>query len=78
MQARIDAGLTQVQVADKLGKPQSFVSKYERGERRIDFTEFLEIADALGLELGNFLKAYEEKVEVIPRVPKPRRKKTQS
>ena len=39
--------LTQVQLADKLGRPQSFVSKYERGERRLDIVELLEIADLL-------------------------------
>jgi transcriptional regulator with XRE-family HTH domain len=38
-QARKDAGLTQAQVARKLFKPQSFVSKFESGERRIDFVE---------------------------------------
>ena len=38
-EARIDAGLTQVQVAAKLKKPQSFIAKCESGERRIDFVE---------------------------------------
>lgn len=38
-QARIDAGLTQVQVAKKLKKPQSFMAKAESGERRLDFVE---------------------------------------
>ena len=36
-----------VELAELLGRNQSFVSKYERGERRLDFVEFLEIADAL-------------------------------
>ena len=47
VQARKDAGLTQQQLADRLGKPQSFVAKYERGERRLDVVEFLEITEAL-------------------------------
>lgn len=42
--ARTDAGLTQRQLADQLGRPQSFVAKYENGERRLDVVEFLEIA----------------------------------
>ncbi|SFL11854.1 transcriptional regulator, XRE family [Mesorhizobium albiziae] len=40
-------GLTQEQVAEKLGRPQSFVAKYEGGERRLDVIEFLEITAAL-------------------------------
>lgn len=46
-EARKDAGLTQQEVADRLGKPQSFVAKYENGERRLDVVEFLDVADAL-------------------------------
>jgi transcriptional regulator with XRE-family HTH domain len=48
--ARERAGLTQQQLADRLGKPQSFVAKYEGGERRIDVIEFLAIARALELD----------------------------
>lgn len=44
------AGLTQHEVATRLGKPQSFVSKYENGERRLDVAEFLKIADAIGFD----------------------------
>ena len=40
-------GLTQVEVANRLNKPQSYVSKYESGERRLDVVEFLDICDAL-------------------------------
>jgi len=42
--------LTQAQVAAKLNKPQSFVSKYERGERRLDVVEFLNITRALDVD----------------------------
>jgi transcriptional regulator with XRE-family HTH domain len=45
--ARREAGLTQAQVAAKIGQPQSFISKSERRERRIDVVEFLDIASAL-------------------------------
>lgn len=48
--ARDIAGLTQQQLADRLGKPQSFISKYEVGERRIDVIEFTIIADALQMD----------------------------
>lgn len=43
-------GLTQVDVAGRIGKPQSYVSKYERGERRLDIVEFLDVARALGID----------------------------
>lgn len=46
--ARKRAGLTQAETAARLGKPQSFVAKYENGERRIDVLEFIGIARALG------------------------------
>src|SRR5262249_19628573 len=44
---RLDAGLWQVDLARKLGKPQSFVAKYERGDRRLDVLEFIEVSQAL-------------------------------
>ena len=53
--ARHARGLTQVQLADALGRPQSFISKYERGERRLDFVEVLEITDALGADVGDLM-----------------------
>ena len=43
--------VTQVQLAAKLGRPLSFVSKYERGERRLDFVEVFEIAEALHVDM---------------------------
>ena len=44
-EARIAAELTQVEAADKLGKPQSYVSKIELGERRLDVAELKRFAD---------------------------------
>ena len=51
--ARMDAKLTQAELGERLGRPQSFVSKYERGERRLDVAELLEIAHALGKRSGH-------------------------
>jgi len=48
--ARKTAQLTQAELAKKLQRPQSFVSKYERGERRLDVVEFLDVARALKLD----------------------------
>lgn len=47
--ARERSGLTQAQVALKIRRPQSFVSKYEIGERRLDVVEFIEVCIALGV-----------------------------
>jgi transcriptional regulator with XRE-family HTH domain len=46
--ARKRMGMRQVELAQKLNKPQSFVSKFECGERRLDVIEFLTIMEALG------------------------------
>ncbi len=47
-QLRKQSGMTQSQLAKKLNKPQSFVAKYERGERRLDVIEFVDVVTALG------------------------------
>ena len=48
--ARRSRRLTQADLAATLGRPQSYVSKYERGERRLDVVELVEIASALQLD----------------------------
>lgn len=53
-EAREAAGLTQVQVAKKLGRPQTWVSKCELGERRVDFVELEDWATACGKPLDWF------------------------
>ena len=53
--ARETAGLTQVEVARRLGRPQSYVSKSESGERRLDVVELLELAEVLGRPLTYFV-----------------------
>ena len=53
--ARVDAGLTQLDVARALRKPQSFVSKCESGERRVDVVELERFAGVYGKPLTYFL-----------------------
>ena len=53
---RRKAGLTQAMLAKKLRRPQSYVSKYERGDRRLDVIEFLEIARAIKFDPNEFLQ----------------------
>jgi len=53
---REKAGVTQTQLAKALGRPQSFVSKYETGERRIDVEEFLQIAEALQTDASGMVR----------------------
>ena len=50
--SRLQRGWSQKELATKLGKPQSYVSKYETGERRIDFIETLRIARVLDLDIA--------------------------
>jgi transcriptional regulator with XRE-family HTH domain len=54
-QARRDAGLTQAEVAEAVGRPQSFVSKCESGERRLDVVELEDLATIYGKTLGFFV-----------------------
>ncbi len=56
--ARTDAGLTQEQLGERLGEPQSLISDYERGERRLDLIELNQICDAIGIGLDELVKRY--------------------
>jgi transcriptional regulator with XRE-family HTH domain len=55
--ARKDAGLTQLEVAERLGVYASYVSKCESGERRVDVVELAEFCEAYGVSLVELLKA---------------------
>ena len=55
---RIEAGLRQEDLAEKLNAHQSFVSKYESGERLLTFVETINICRALGLDPNALLKEY--------------------
>lgn len=59
-QVRLDADLRQEQLAAKLKRPQSFVSKYESGERRLDLVEIREICKAVGIPLSKFVAKFED------------------
>jgi len=55
-EARDSSGLTQFEVATKLNKPQSYVSKIECGERRVDVVELTKLADLYSKTLNWFVK----------------------
>jgi len=59
---RTEAGLTQTDVAHRLNQPQSFVSKYESGERRLDILELREVCGAIGTTLPEFIERLEEEL----------------
>jgi transcriptional regulator with XRE-family HTH domain len=54
-QARIDAGMTQADVAARLNRPQSFVSKCESGERRVDVVELQRFTELYRVDLSFFV-----------------------
>jgi transcriptional regulator with XRE-family HTH domain len=62
VEKREHSGLTQMDVAARLRKPQSYVSKYERGERRLDLIEFVDIAEALGIDAVESLQHLIKKI----------------
>jgi transcriptional regulator with XRE-family HTH domain len=62
-QVRSEAGMRQVDLAAKLGRPQSFVSNYEAGERGIDIMDLRYICEAVGISLPEFVNRFEEAVK---------------
>ena len=61
-ETRVVKNLTQADLAKRLDLPQSYVSKYESGERRLDFVETVLVCDALGLSIEEFAAAYSGKL----------------
>ena len=61
---RLDAGLRQEDLAQLLGKPQPYVSRYESGERRLDLLELREICVALRVTLTDFVREFEKTLSV--------------
>jgi transcriptional regulator with XRE-family HTH domain len=64
-QVRKQAKLRQEDVATNLGKPQSFVSKYESGERRLDILELREVCAAMGTSLVEFARRLERALSKV-------------
>lgn len=63
IEARTQAGVTQVELAGRLGRPQPFISFVERGERRVDVIEFYAIMKALGADPE---EAFRELISKLP------------
>jgi transcriptional regulator with XRE-family HTH domain len=63
VEVRKAAGLTQSELSQRLSRPQSFVSKYERGERRLDVVEFADVARALSVDPVKFLTKFYKATE---------------
>jgi len=59
---RVNSGLRQVDLADRLGSQQSFVSKYELGERRLDILELRTVCRALGIGMNEFITRLEDRL----------------
>lgn len=59
-EVRLAAGLRQIDLAKRLGQPQSFISKCESGERRLDLPELREVCKALGIPLKEFVRRFED------------------
>jgi transcriptional regulator with XRE-family HTH domain len=59
-QVRLDAGLTQAQLAAKLEQSQSYISKYENGEQRLDLIELEQVCNAIQLPLLTFVERFLE------------------
>lgn len=62
-QIRLEANLHQSDLAEKLNRPQSFVSKYERGERRLDLLELKAVCHAAEISLTDFITRFESIID---------------
>ena len=68
IEKRKAAGLTQTELAGKLGEHQSFVARLESGQRRVDVVEFIELSELLGFDV----------VQSVLKIKSARDKKTKS
>ena len=65
---RLAKNLTQTELAVRLGQPQSYVSKYETGERRLDFVETAFLCDVLGMSMEEFTTVFTNRLTKVRRV----------
>jgi transcriptional regulator with XRE-family HTH domain len=61
-QVRVNSGLRQIDLADKLNVNQSFISKIESGERRIDIIELIEICESIDVSIVDFIEKLSQKL----------------
>lgn len=64
--ARLAAGLSQEQLAKRVGWDQTYVSKIERGVRRVDVIELIAICDAIGIDAAAFVRGLQRKIRTRP------------
>lgn len=64
--ARLQAGISQADLAKALDQPQSVVSKIERGERRMDVVEFVAVSKVLGRDPSELIKEFLRSVDDLP------------
>ena len=67
---RQDAGLNQTELAERLGVSQTWVSKYELGERRLDLVQLRQVCQALGMSAAKFVAQWEAEVGKLRRTKK--------
>jgi len=62
-QARYEANLTQVELAERLHTKQAIISNIERGERRLDLIELQKLCDAVGVSVAEFARRFEQETD---------------
>lgn len=62
---RVACGLTQVEVSQRMGRSQSFVSDVERGTRRVDLLELRDLCDLFGIRLTGFCEEFERRAAAV-------------
>jgi len=76
-QRRLEAGLTQVQCSEALGRSQSFVSDVERGMRRLDVLQLRDLCHVLNVSLTEFVSEFERRLAPLPRMSKTKQSDSQ-